>query len=113
MALTKLEATPSTSTQEERSGEDVLMQLGTKDFIHNVNHTLGLAATTQADPAQLYSTYSLLIANVIFELSCLSDVSSTQHYLQVHGKLWTCTYINLLLTSISILQDLKARGKRI
>ena len=51
IALTKLEATPSTSAC---AGEDVLTQLGTKDFIHYVNHTLGLAATTQADPAQLY-----------------------------------------------------------
>jgi len=47
-----------------------------------------------------------------FELNCLSDVSSTQHYMPI-GKLWTCTIINLLLMSMSILQDLKARDEKI
>jgi len=31
-----------------------------------------------------------------FGLNCLSDVSNTQHYMPI-GKLWTCTYVYIIL----------------
>ena len=46
-----------------------------------------------------------------FELYCLSDVSSTQHYLPI-GKMWTCTYINLLCQCL-FFEIMKAMNQRI
>ena len=51
-----LKATPF-AAHEEGSGEDVLTELVTKEFIHCVqcvNRTLGLVASKEADLAQVY-----------------------------------------------------------
>ena len=51
------------------------------------------------------------LLGVILELNCLSDVSSTQHYLPI-GKLWTCTYINAINVNVYSLRS-EARDERI
>ena len=56
----------------------------------------------------VYLSFIFLVS--FFELNCLLDVSSTQHYLPI-GKLWTCTYINAINVNVYSLRS-ESQGRK-